>query len=75
MDTDLIYSSTIDTISVEFLKKDNLSEKGEDIINGGDRTLPTWSTLLVDLKWVIDKKNNLHQNFRRQIIKDIKIIA
>lgn len=56
VDTDLIYTSSIDTVTGEFLKKDNLLERGEDIISGGDGTVSTWSSLLVGLKWVYDKK-------------------
>ena len=59
VDTDLIYTSSIDTVTGEFLKKDNLLERGEDIISGGDGTVSTWSSLLVGLKWVYDKKKKI----------------
>jgi hypothetical protein len=65
VDTDIIYTSAIDATIGEFVKKDNLLEKGEAIISGGDGTVPTWSTLLVGLKWIFDKKkNDLPQNIR-----------
>ena len=65
VDIDLIYTSAIDTMTGEFLKKDNLLEKGVDIISGGDGTVSTWSTLLVGLKWVYDKKKkNLPQKIK-----------
>ena len=65
VDIDLIYTSAIETMTGEFLKKENLLEKGVDIISGGDGTVSTWSALLVGLKWIYDKKkNNLKQKIR-----------
>ena len=65
VDTDLIYTSAIETNTGEFIKKDNMIEEGEDFISGGDGTVSTWSSLLVGLKWIYDKqKNNLSQKIR-----------
>ena len=65
VDTDIIYTSAIDTTSGEYVNKNNLLEEGEDIISGGDGTVSTWSSLLVGLKWIYDKKkNNLNQKIR-----------
>ena len=65
VDTDIIYTSAIDTNTGEFLRKNNLLEEGDNIIGGGDGTVSTWSSLLVGLKWIYDKKkNNLAQNIR-----------
>ena len=65
VDTDIIYTSSIDTNTGEFIRKNNLFEEGENIIAGGDGTVSTWSSLLVGLKWIYDKqKNNLTQKIR-----------
>ena len=65
VDTDIIYTSAIDTMSGEYINKNNFSEEGENIISGGDGTVSTWSSLLVGLKWIYDKKKkNLNQTIR-----------
>ena len=65
IDTDIIYTSAIDTNTGEFIRKNSLSEEGDNIIGGGDGTVSTWSSLLVGLKWIYDKqKNNLAQRIR-----------
>ena len=65
VDTDIIYTSAIDTMTGEFLKKDDILKNGKKIISGGDGTVSTWSTLLVGLKWIYDKKmDDLPQNIR-----------
>ena len=49
----------------EFLKKDDILKNGKKIISGGDGTVSTWSTLLVGLKWIYDKKmDDLPQNIK-----------
>ena len=65
VDTDIIYTSAIETNTGEFIKKNNLLEEGDNIISGGDGTVSTWSSLLVGLKRIYDKqKHNLRQNIR-----------
>ena len=65
VDTDIIYTSVIDTNTGEYVNKNDLLEEGENIIGGGDGTVSTWSSLLVGLKWIYDKKkNNLNQRIR-----------
>ena len=64
VDTDIIYSSVSETNTGEFLKS-NVLEEGKIFSSGGDGTVSTWSSALVGLKWIYDKKtNNLNQKIR-----------
>ena len=64
VDTDIVYTSVISTDTGEFLENDVLKE-GKKIYSGGDGTVSTWSSLLVGLKWIYDKKRqNLNQNIK-----------
>ena len=64
VDTDIIYSSVSETNTGEFLKS-NVLEEGKIFSSGGDVTVSTWSSVLVGLKWIYDKKvNNLNQKIR-----------
>lgn len=65
VDTDLVYTSIIETRTGEFLDKDNVNNVGKYLYSGGDGTVSTWTSLLVGLKWIYDKKvNNLNQNIK-----------
>ena len=65
VDVDLVYTSAIETQTGEFLDKDNVINQGKNFYSGGDGTVSTWSSLLVGLKWIYDKKtNNLNQNIK-----------
>ena len=64
VDTDIVYTSSIETNTGEFLT-DNVLNEGKNFFSGGDGTVSTWSSLLVGLKWIYDKKtNNLNQKIR-----------
>lgn len=64
VDTDIVYTSSIKTNTGEFLTDDVL-EEGQNFYSGGDGTVSTWSSLLVGLKWIYDKKTkNLDQKIR-----------
>ena len=64
VDTDIIYSSVSETTTGEFLTS-NVLEEGKIFSSGGDGTVSTWSSVLVGLKWIYDKKtNNLNQKIR-----------
>ena len=68
VDTVLIYSSFIPTKTAYIYdeKKNAKSFQKIDVLaKGGDGTVPTWSSLLVGLKWLYDKKmNNLTQTIQ-----------
>ena len=64
VDTDIIYSSVSETNTGEFLTS-NVLKEGKIFSSGGDGTVSTWSSVLVGLKWIYDKKvNNLNQKIR-----------
>ena len=56
VDTDLVYSSVTETKTGEFVR--SVLEEGKSFSSGGDGTVSTWSSILVGLKWIYDKKNN-----------------
>ena len=64
VDTDVVYTSVVSTDTGAFLEDDVLKD-GKEIYSGGDGTVSTWSSLLVGLKWIYDKKrNNLSQKIK-----------
>ena len=64
VDTDIVYTSVVSTDTGAFLEDDVLKD-GKEIYSGGDGTVSTWSSLLVGLKWIYDKKrNNLSQKIK-----------
>ena len=64
VDTDIVYSSIASTDTGSFLGNDFV-KNGKTIYSGGDGTVSTWSSVLVGLKWIYDKKrNNLTQKIR-----------
>lgn len=45
--------------------ENDVLKEGKKIYSGGDGTVSTWSSLLVGLKWIYDKKRqNLNQNIK-----------
>lgn len=66
VDVDIIYSSFNPTLAAEFVDVDDIDLKqlGSEK-KGGDGTVPTYSSLLVALKWIYEKqKNNLPQKIK-----------
>ena len=64
IDTDIIYSPIFSTNTGKFLE-DDVVKYGKTIHSGGDGTVSTWSSVLIGLKWIYDKKiNNLSQKIR-----------
>ena len=63
VDIDIIYSSYNPTLAAEFLETDTLNViDGGEVNDGGDGTVPTWSSLLTALKWIYEKETeNLPQ--------------
>jgi hypothetical protein len=63
VDVDIIYSSFNPTVAAQFVDGDDVDLKQlypEE--KGGDGTVPTWSSLLIALKWIYEKKKkNLPQ--------------
>ena len=71
VDTDIVYTSVISTDTGAFLENDVLKE-GKSIYSGGDGTVSSWSSLLIGLKWIYDKKrNNLPQKITLPYSLDI----
>lgn len=66
VDVDIIYSSFNPTMAAEFVDGDDIDLKQLSIEEkGGDGTVPTWSSLLIALKWIYEKKKkNLPQNIK-----------
>ena len=66
VDIDIVYSSYNPTLAAEFLEYDTLNvidkSRGGEVNDGGDGTVPTWSSLLTALKWIYEKETkNLPQ--------------
>jgi len=66
VDVDIIYSSFYPTMAAEFVDIDDIDLKNLSTVEkGGDGTVPTWSSLLIALKWIYEKKKkNLPQNIK-----------
>jgi hypothetical protein len=66
VDVDIIYSSFNPTMAAEFVDVDDIDLKQlTPVVKGGDGTVPTWSSLLIALKWIYEKKKkNLPQKIK-----------
>ena len=65
VDTDLVYGTFSKTPAAYILYEDDFTKEGEVFNKGGDGTVPSWSSLLIGLKWLYEKKtNNLSPKFK-----------
>ena len=48
---------------INYYDENDLKKEGEVYNKGGDGTVPNWSSLLVGLKWIYDKKTNPSSSF------------
>ena len=68
VDTDVIYGNFLKTGTAFIYNETNkdLFDNNEDVLSkGGDNTVPNWSSMLVGMKWIYDKKKmNLTQKIK-----------
>ncbi len=65
VDTEIVYSSLLSTETGEFINDNDAIRSGKKIYSGGDGNVSSWSSSLVGLKWIYDKKKkNLPQNIK-----------
>ena len=66
IDTDLLYASFYPTMTSLVLDDNDLTKEVNKTFNkGGDDFVPTWSSLLIGLKWIYDiNKKKLNQKVR-----------
>ena len=58
VDTDLVYASFLKTTSMLVVNDNDFSLNGNELDQGGDSTVPAWSSLLTGLKWIYEMKND-----------------
>lgn len=66
VDIDIVYSSFHQTLVSEFIYSSNLSLV-QEVLKGGDGTVPSWSTLLTAFKWIFEKQKAQSRNTIRLI--------
>ena len=65
VDTDLVYASFAHTPAAFVFYENDFTQVGDEYSKGGDKTVPTWSSLLTGLKWIYDKKvGNLKPKYK-----------
>ena len=68
VDTDIIYGNFHNTATAFLYNESNkglFNDKEDVLFKGGDDTVPNWSSMLVGMKWIYDKKKmNLTQKIK-----------